>query len=106
VKIDVRKLLMPKKWGWRFVAFDLRMENGQLCEYYLTFEKLARVMWDTHRIYEKWRQAGVGDKKARRENPGFFLFFYVFLFFFNECKLIEMMLIGPTRVMRWLFCLR
>ncbi len=70
VKIDVRKLLRPKKWGWRFVAFDLRMENGQICEYYLTFEKLARVMWDTHRIYERWRQAGIGDKKARRENPG------------------------------------
>ena len=68
VKIDVKKLLKPKKWGWRFVAFDLRMENGQICEYYITFEKLARVMWDTHRIYEKWRQAKV-DKVARRENP-------------------------------------
>jgi hypothetical protein len=70
VKIDVAKLLRPKKWGWRFVAFDLRMENGQICEYYLTFDTLARVMFDTHRIYERWRQASVGDRKARNENPG------------------------------------
>jgi hypothetical protein len=35
VKTDVEKLLKPKRWGWRFVAFDLRFPNGQLVEYYL-----------------------------------------------------------------------
>lgn len=33
--MDVEKLLKPKLWGWRFVAFDLRFPNGQLVEYYL-----------------------------------------------------------------------
>lgn len=69
VKIDVRKLVVPKKWGWRFIAADIRMPNGQICEYYITFEKLARVMWDTHRIYERWRQAKLEDGRARRDNP-------------------------------------
>lgn len=68
VKIDVEKLLRPKKWGWRFVAFDLRMDNGQICEYYITFEKLASMMWDTHRIYERWRQSSDVDSKDKKAN--------------------------------------
>lgn len=55
-KIDVAKLVFPKSFGWRFIAFDLRMPNGQLVEYYISFERMVRVMEDTHRIYEKYRQ--------------------------------------------------
>jgi hypothetical protein len=32
VKLDVEKLLEPKEWGWRFVAFDLRMPSHQIIE--------------------------------------------------------------------------
>lgn len=27
VKIDLKKLLYPKSFGWRFIAFDLRMPS-------------------------------------------------------------------------------
>jgi hypothetical protein len=32
VKLDLQKLLTPKEWGWRFLAFDFRFPNGQLVE--------------------------------------------------------------------------
>ena len=32
VKLDLDKLVRPKAFGWRFLAFDLRMPNGLLVE--------------------------------------------------------------------------
>jgi len=40
VKIDTNKLFQPKEWGWRITAFDLRMPNGQLVEWYLPLKEL------------------------------------------------------------------
>jgi hypothetical protein len=56
VKIDTNKLFEPKEWGWRIIAFDIRMPNGQLVEWYLPLrelevEKKARG----HLIFEEWR---------------------------------------------------
>ena len=40
VKIDTNKLFEPKEWGWRIIAFDIRMPNGQLVEWYLPLREL------------------------------------------------------------------
>jgi hypothetical protein len=40
VKLDIAKLLHPKEWGWRFVAFDFVMPNHQLVECYIVFAEL------------------------------------------------------------------
>lgn len=31
-KLDIEKLLTPKEWGWRFLAFDFIMPNHQIVE--------------------------------------------------------------------------
>ena len=31
-KLDIQKLMKPKEWGWRFLAFDFIMPNHQLVE--------------------------------------------------------------------------
>lgn len=56
VKADVDKLFTPKEWGFRFVAFDLRMPNGQLVEYYipLTGQEYAKKDGN-HDLFDKWR---------------------------------------------------
>jgi hypothetical protein len=41
VKLDLQKLLTPKEWGWRFLAFDFRFPNGQLVECYIVFVDLV-----------------------------------------------------------------
>ncbi|MBX3152173.1 hypothetical protein KF728_18590 [Candidatus Obscuribacterales bacterium] len=55
VKLDTAKLLKPGMWGWRIVAFDLRMPNGQLVEYYLPVAELERVKDSCHDLFAKWR---------------------------------------------------
>lgn len=105
VKLDVGKLLIPKHWGWRFVAFDLRMpvscapkkeevtnKNNRMdswwsimlrsidflqvrCVFGLknSFSNAALVMFDTHKIYERWRQRKVGagvDERNYRQDKG------------------------------------
>ncbi len=68
VKIDTNKLFEPKEWGWRIIAFDIRMPNGQLVEWYLPLrelevEKKARG----HLIFEEWRnktQQELQDQQA------------------------------------------
>ena len=56
VKIDTNKLLEPQQWGWRIIAFDLRMPNGQLVEWYLPLKELERQKKDEgHHIFEEWR---------------------------------------------------
>lgn len=70
VKVDTAKLVRPGKWGWRFVAFDLRMPNGQIVEYYVTFRRMAAVMWDTHRMYERWRQSELMNNENAQQHNG------------------------------------
>ena len=67
VKIDTNKLFEPKEWGWRIIAFDLRMPNGQLVEWYLPLnelevEKKARG----HLIFEEWRNKTQEEMNAQQ----------------------------------------
>ena len=60
VEQDTRKVLAPKEWGWRIVAFDLRMPNGQLVEYYLPIaEQEAYKKAEGHQLFEDWRNKDV-----------------------------------------------
>jgi hypothetical protein len=62
VKIDTAKLFNPGEWGWRIIAFDLRMPNGQLVEWYLPIEELeAQKKSEGHHIFEKWRNLTVDE---------------------------------------------
>lgn len=58
VKLDARKMLEPKEWGWRFVAMDLRAPNGMLVEFYAPVKELDQpgVKKPNHVLFEKWRQ--------------------------------------------------
>ena len=56
VKVDTGKLFEPKEWGWRIIAFDLRMPNGQLVEWYLPIKELeAQKKAEGHLLFEEWR---------------------------------------------------
>lgn len=57
VKLDTAKMFAPKSWGWRFVAWDLRMPNGQLVEFYAPVPELDNksVKGPNHHLFEKWR---------------------------------------------------
>lgn len=55
VKSDTLKQFHPQEWGWRISAFDLRMPNGQLVEYYLPVRELEAAKAEGHKIFEKWR---------------------------------------------------
>lgn len=55
VKVDVKKFLEPKEWGFPIVAFDLRMPNGQLVEYYTPLKEVESAKKVGHIIFEKWR---------------------------------------------------
>ena len=56
VKIDTNKLFEPKEWGWRIIAFDIRMPNGQLVEWYLPLKELeVEKKARGHLIFEEWR---------------------------------------------------
>jgi hypothetical protein len=62
VKVDVDKARTPGEWGWRIIAFDLRMPNGQLVEYYLPIKELEAAKKDkNHELFEKWRNRAIGD---------------------------------------------
>ena len=55
IKADVVKFITPKEWGFRIVAFDLRMPNGQIVEYYLPLREIEAVKGVNHKLFEKWR---------------------------------------------------
>ena len=43
IKIDTQKFLNPKGFGWRIIAFDLRMPyNNQIVEWYLPLKELEK----------------------------------------------------------------
>ncbi len=65
VKVDVDKVLTPGEWGWRIIAFDLRMPNGQLVEYYLPMKELEAAKKEkNHHLFEKWRNKKLGELTA------------------------------------------
>ena len=62
VKPDVDKMLQPKEFGWRVSAFDLRMPNGQLVEYYLPVKELeAAKKAEGHYLFEQVRGLDLTD---------------------------------------------
>jgi hypothetical protein len=68
VKVDVDKALNPGEWGWRIMAFDLRLPNGQLVEYYLPVEELEQAKKNgNHELFEKWRNSNVAELTPDQE---------------------------------------
>lgn len=68
VKIDTNKLFQPKEWGWRIIAFDLRMPNGQLVEWYLPLKELeVEKKARGHLIFEEWRNKTQEELSAQRQ---------------------------------------
>lgn len=66
VKVDTGKLFEPKEWGWRIIAFDLRMPNGQLVEWYLPIKELeAQKKAEGHLIFEEWRNKTPEEMEAQ-----------------------------------------
>jgi hypothetical protein len=65
VKIDTEKLFNPKDgdkgWGWRIIAFDLRMPNGQIVEWYLPLKNMEIAKKKGHKIFEDWRTIPVKE---------------------------------------------
>ncbi|MBU6454377.1 MAG: hypothetical protein KGS72_21595 [Cyanobacteria bacterium REEB67] len=60
IKTDTDKVLAPGFWGWRIAAFDLKMPNGQLVEYYLPVKEMEEAKKDgNHELFEKWRNVDV-----------------------------------------------
>ena len=68
IKADVVKFMAPKEWGFRIVAFDLRMRNGQIVEYYLPLREIEAVKGVNHKLFEKWRNEDVVKLSAAQEN--------------------------------------
>jgi len=67
VKIDTNKLFQPGEWGWRIIAFDLRMPNGQLVEWYLPLKELeAEKKARGHLIFEEWRNKTQEEMNANQ----------------------------------------
>ncbi len=65
VKVDLKKILKPKKFGWRFIGCDLKMPNGLIVECYIAFAELMAVDRANHIFFEKWR--GKDIKKLSAE---------------------------------------
>ena len=56
VKADTDKMFSPKEWGWRMIAFDLRMPNGQIVEWYTPLREMNKQKMDEgHGLFEQWR---------------------------------------------------
>ena len=67
VKIDTNKLFQPGEWGWRIIAFDLRMPNGQLVEWYLPLKELeVEKKARGHLIFEEWRNKTQEEMNAQQ----------------------------------------
>jgi hypothetical protein len=63
VKLDLQKLLTPKEWGWRFLAFDFCFPNGQLVECYIVFVDLEHTK--KHRDPAATVCKGLGNHEVR-----------------------------------------
>lgn len=73
-KMDIFKLIMPKVWGWRFIAFDFRFDSGLIVECYITLRDMdMQKKKENHKIFEKWRnrnfaKLSVGTQKRYRRD--------------------------------------
>lgn len=68
VKVDTGKLFEPKEWGWRIIAFDLRMPNGQLVEWYLPIKELEiQKKNEGHLLFEEWRNKSPEEISAQHD---------------------------------------
>lgn len=64
VKVDLDKMCNGTLWGWRFAALDFRLAaaDGQLVEYYVTFDALMKANdGPCHALYERGRGVRAGD---------------------------------------------
>ena len=68
IKFDTKKMFAPKAFGWRFVAWDIRMPNGQLVEFYSPVPEMddKAVKGPNHDLFEKWRNVS-SDTLAANE---------------------------------------
>ena len=64
MKVDLKKLLKPKKFGWRFIGCDLKMPNGLLVECYIAFAELMAVDRRNHVFFERWRGKDIKNLSA------------------------------------------
>lgn len=56
IKVDTDKTTNPGPWGWRPVAMDLQMPNGQMVEHYAVPRELdVAQKSEGHKIYEEGR---------------------------------------------------
>lgn len=73
-KMDIFKLVMPKMWGWRFIAFDFCFDSGLIVECYITLRDMdMQKKAENHKIFEKWRnrnfsKLSVGTQKRYRRD--------------------------------------
>lgn len=69
VKMDTEKFLSPKGFGWRIIAFDLRMPyNNQIVEWYIPISDLEKAKkGGGHQIFEDWRNKSDEEREAQKE---------------------------------------
>jgi hypothetical protein len=69
IKFDTKKMFAPKEYGWRFVAFDIQMPNGQLVEFYAPVPELDNklIKHPNHLLFEKWRNVSEAEIQANPE---------------------------------------
>lgn len=66
IKAETSKMLNPVEWGWRAVMYDLQLEDGQLVEYYITFQEMMDANDNPHHaLYEKWRNCTAAEVTAK-----------------------------------------
>eukprot|EP00935_MAST-01C_sp_MAST-1C-sp1_P002526 g2526.t1 len=68
VKVDLKKMLKPKAFGWRFIGCDLKMPNGLLVECYIAFLELMGVDRGNHIFFEKWRGKDLDNLSAEERS--------------------------------------
>lgn len=62
LKVDMARIADPGPDGWRSINLDLRMPNGQLGEYQLTYKAMVDAQFAAgHLYYEKWRVRDISN---------------------------------------------
>lgn len=74
LKMDIFKLIMPKIWGWRFIAFDFIFDSGLIVECYITLRDMdIQKKLSNHKLFEHWRDRNFSElsvaaqKRYRRD---------------------------------------
>ena len=72
IKTDTDKVLNPLEFGWRPIAIDIQMPNGQVAEFYAAPKELIRDLRGSgHGLFERWRFRDVlllNRRERRRYN--------------------------------------